>query len=64
MCGEGDVEVVKLFVDVFSQDFDFYVFICSLCVYEKSFEGNQDVMVLSLDSDFFCYMKILSLMIC
>ncbi|MEA7187950.1 protease modulator HflC, partial [Salmonella enterica subsp. enterica serovar Virginia] len=28
-----------------------------LRAYEKSFEGNQDVMVLSPDSDFFRYMK-------
>lgn len=64
MCGEGDVEVVKLFVDVFSKDLDFYVFICSLCVYENSFFGNQDVMVMSLDSDFFCYMKMSIFVMC
>lgn len=40
MRGEGDVEVVKLFVDVFSKDSDFYVFIRSLRVYENSFFGN------------------------
>lgn len=57
MRGEGDVEVVKLFVDVFSKDSDFYVFIRSLRVYENSFFGNQDVMVMSSDSDFFRYMK-------
>ncbi len=55
--GEGDAEAAKLFADAFSQDPDFYAFIRSLRAYEKSFEGNQDVMVLSPDSDFFRYMK-------
>ncbi|EDI8721517.1 protease modulator HflC, partial [Salmonella enterica] len=57
MRGEGDAEAAKLFADAFSQDPDFYAFIRSLRAYEKSFEGNQDVMVLSPDSDFFRYMK-------
>ena len=57
MRGEGDAEAAKLFADAFSQDPDFYAFIRSLRAYEKSFEGNQDVMVMSPDSDFFRYMK-------
>ena len=55
--GEGDAETAKLFADAFSQDPDFYAFIRSLRAYEKSFNSNQDVMVLSPDSDFFRYMK-------
>ncbi|VEB92871.1 FtsH protease regulator HflC [Citrobacter koseri] len=55
--GEGDAEAAKLFADAFSQDPDFYAFIRSLRAYEKSFEGNQDVMIMSPDSDFFRYMK-------
>lgn len=55
--GEGDAEAAKLFADAFSQDPDFYAFIRSLRAYEKSFDNNQDVMVLSPDSDFFRYMK-------
>ena len=55
--GEGDAEVAKLFADAFSQDPDFYAFIRSLRAYESSFQSNQDVMVLSPDSDFFRYMK-------
>ncbi|MDX7218357.1 protease modulator HflC, partial [Escherichia coli] len=35
----------------------FYSFIRSLRAYEKSFQSNQDVMVLSPDSDFFRYMR-------
>lgn len=55
--GEGDAEAAKLFADAFSQDPDFYAFIRSLRAYESSFQSNQDVMVLSPDSDFFRYMR-------
>ncbi len=55
--GEGDGEAAKLFADAFSKDPDFYAFIRSLRAYENSFSDNQDVMVLSPDSDFFRYMK-------
>ncbi len=55
--GDGDAEAAKLFADAFSQDPDFYAFIRSLRAYENSFSNNQDVMVLSPDSDFFRYMK-------
>ncbi|PKH23120.1 protease modulator HflC [Enterobacterales bacterium CwR94] len=56
--GEGDAQAAKLFADAFSQDPDFYAFIRSLRAYDKSFDSNnQDVMVLSPDSDFFRYMK-------
>ncbi|MGV3345918.1 protease modulator HflC [Enterobacteriaceae bacterium LUAb1] len=56
--GEGDAAAAKLFADTFSQDPDFYAFIRSLRAYDKSFDShNQDVLVLSPDSDFFRYMK-------
>lgn len=55
--GDGDAEAAKLFANAFSQDPDFYAFIRSLRAYENSFNENQDVMVLSPDSDFFRYMK-------
>lgn len=56
--GEGDAEAAKLFANAFSQDPDFYAFIRSLRAYDDSFNnGNQDVLVLSPDSDFFRYMK-------
>ena len=55
--GEGDAESAKLFADAFSQDPGFYSFIRSLRAYEKIFQSNQDVMVLSPDSDFFRYMR-------
>jgi membrane protease subunit HflC len=56
--GDGNAEAAKLFANAFSQDPDFYAFIRSLRAYETSFSSsNQDVMVLSPDSDFFRYMK-------
>ncbi|MCA1178823.1 MULTISPECIES: protease modulator HflC [unclassified Pantoea] len=55
--GEGDAQAAKLFADAFGQDPDFYAFIRSLRAYENSFSDNQDVMVLSPDSDFFRFMK-------
>ncbi|MGK3144200.1 protease modulator HflC [Pantoea sp. C2G6] len=55
--GDGDAETARLFADSFSKDPDFYAFIRSLRAYENSFNENQDVMVLSPDSDFFRYMK-------
>ena len=55
--GEGDAESAKLFADAGSQDPGFYSVIRSLRAYEKSFQSNQDVMVLSPDSDFFRYMR-------
>ncbi|WP_075182750.1 protease modulator HflC [Pantoea sp. 1.19] len=56
--GEGDAAAAKLYADAFSQDPDFYAFIRSLRAYENSFKSNnQDVLVLSPDSDFFRYMK-------
>lgn len=55
--GDGDAQAARLFADAFSKDPDFYAFIRSLRAYEGSFQSNQDVMVLSPDSDFFRYMK-------
>ena len=55
--GDGDAETARLFAAAFSQDPDFYAFIRSLRAYENSFNSDQDVMVLSPDSDFFRYMK-------
>lgn len=55
--GEGDAASAKLFASVFSQAPEFYAFIRRLHAYETSFKNKQDLMVLSLDSEFFHYMK-------
>ncbi|NDL61440.1 protease modulator HflC [Acerihabitans arboris] len=55
--GEADAETARLFADAFSQDPAFFAFIRSLRAYENSFSSNNDIMVLSPDSDFFRFMK-------
>lgn len=55
--GEGNAEATKLFADTFNKDPDFYTFTRSLRAYDKSFSNNQDIIVLSPNSDFFRYMK-------
>lgn len=56
MRGEGDAEAAKLFADAFSGDLTSTLSSVA-CALTKSFEGNEDVMVMSPDSDFFRYMK-------
>ncbi|MDX7990166.1 protease modulator HflC [Xenorhabdus sp. Reich] len=55
--GEGDAEATKLFADAFNKDPEFYAFIRSLRAYEKSFQNDGNIMVLSPNNDFFRYMK-------
>lgn len=55
--GEADAETAKLYADAFSEAPAFYAFIRSLRAYEHSFNSNNDVMVLSTESDFFRFMK-------
>ncbi|WP_367680713.1 protease modulator HflC [Candidatus Fukatsuia anoeciicola] len=55
--GQGDAETARLFSEAFSKDPNFYAFIRSLRAYVKSFSSN-DIMILSLDSDFFRFMKL------
>lgn len=55
--GEADAETAKLYADAFSWDPAFYAFIRSLRAYENSFNSNNDIMVLSPESDFFRFMK-------
>lgn len=56
--GEADAKTAKLYADAFSEDPAFYAFIRSLRAYENSFNSNNDVMVLSPESDFFRFMKL------
>ncbi|WMY96286.1 MAG: protease modulator HflC [Arsenophonus sp.] len=56
--GEGDAMAMKIFANVFNQDPGFYAFLRSLRAYEKSFnKNNDDIMVLSPNIDFFRYMQ-------
>ncbi|MFQ1017743.1 protease modulator HflC [Gilliamella sp. Occ3-1] len=57
--GEGDANAIKLYVDAFGKDIEFFSFIRRLKTYERSFIGN-DVIVISPESEFFKYMKLKS----
>lgn len=51
--GEGDAGSARIYADSFGQDKDFYSFYRSLKAYENSFANDQDILVLSPESDFF-----------
>ncbi|MFT5505344.1 MAG: membrane protease subunit HflC [Gammaproteobacteria bacterium] len=55
--GEGDALAAKTYADAYSQDKDFYSFYRSMTAYENSFGNNQDIILLSPDSDFFKFFK-------
>ncbi|PTC00668.1 protease modulator HflC [Thalassospira xiamenensis] len=55
--GEGDAAAAKIYADAYSKDADFYSFIRSMEAYQKSFDGNQDMLVLDPNSDFFRFLK-------
>jgi membrane protease subunit HflC len=58
--GEGDALAAKIYADAYNKDAEFYAFLRSLEAYKESFAGNSDIMVLEPDSDFFKYMKSMS----
>jgi modulator of FtsH protease HflC len=58
--GEGDALAAKIYADAYSKDVEFYSFLRSLEAYKESFAGNNDIMVLEPDSDFFKYIKSVS----
>ena len=55
--GEGDALAAKTYADSYNQDKEFYSFYRSLKAYDASFGNNQDIILLSPDSDFFKYFK-------
>src|SRR5210317_1913539 len=55
--GEGDAIAAKTYADAYNQDKEFYSFYRSLKAYDSSFGNNQDMILLSPDSDFFKYFK-------
>lgn len=55
--GEADAETAKLYANTFNEDPDFYKLIRTLRAYENSFKNNNDLMILSADSDFLSFMK-------
>ena len=55
--GEGDAISAKTYADSYNQDREFYSFYRSMKAYQVSFGNNQDMILLSPESDFFKYFK-------
>ncbi len=55
--GAGDAQAANIYANAYSKDAEFYSFIRSLEAYKNSFKGDDNVMVLQPDSEFFRYMK-------
>lgn len=55
--GEGDALAAKTYADSYNQDKEFYSFYRSMKAYETSFGNNQDMILLSPESEFFKYFK-------
>lgn len=56
--GEADAETAKLYARTFNEDPAFYVLMRTLRAYENSFSSkNDDLMILSPDTDFLSFMK-------
>lgn len=55
--GEGDAKAAGIYSGAFNRDPEFYAFTRSLKAYEETFNGQEDVLLLKPDSDFFKYMK-------
>ncbi len=55
--GEGDAGAAKTYADSYNQDPEFYSFYRSMKAYEVSFGNNQDMILLSPESDFYKYFK-------
>ena len=55
--GEGDAISAKTYADSFNQDKEFYSFNRSMKAYENSFGNNNDIILLSPESDYFKFFK-------
>ncbi len=55
--GEGDAKAANIYSKAFNRDPEFYAFTRSLKAYEETFNGQEDVLLLKPESDFFKYMK-------
>lgn len=53
--GEGDAKAAAIYADAYRKNPEFYAFTRSLNSYRHSFRGQQDVLVLQPDSEFFKY---------
>lgn len=55
--GQGDAKSAEIYANAYGQDKEFYAFYRSLDAYKKAMTGENDVLVLEPDSDFFRYFK-------
>jgi len=55
--GEADAERNAIFAEAFGADPEFFTFYRSLEAYEKALQGNNSMMVMTPDSEFFDYLR-------
>jgi membrane protease subunit HflC len=55
--GAGDARASQIYAQAYSADRDFYAFYRSMQAYREAIGGDQDVLVLSPDSDFFKFLQ-------
>ena len=53
--GVGDARAAEIYAQAFSKDKEFYAFFRSLRAYQESFDGSNDLMLLTPDGEFFEY---------
>jgi membrane protease subunit HflC len=53
--GEGDAQATETYAAAFGKDKEFYALSRSLSAYQNSFNGQNDILLISPDSDFFKY---------
>ena len=57
MRGEGDARATGIYANAYTKDREFFRFYRSLKAYRDSFNSQDDLLILSPDSEFFRYMK-------
>lgn len=57
ICGEGDVQVVLIYVQVYGQDLEFFVFYCFMEVYCYVFGDGKSMFIVKLDDLFLQYFQ-------
>ncbi len=55
--GQGDAEATEIYAGAFGQDEEFFAFTRSLSAYQNAFQSEDDVLVLTPDSEFFRYFR-------
>ncbi len=55
--GEADAERNRIFADAFGRDPEFFAFYRSLTAYTRSLKGENSMLVITPDSEFFEYLK-------